>query len=118
MGMKMSLDNANYKSFKTADFVLATFLFASQVPLLGIESTTDPRRSIFVFQCSTDTNELIKSFESGQEKIEPLRLLNAQRDLKRRLHDFQDRLATDRRERVEREGNQTAVTFQSGLPTR
>jgi hypothetical protein len=81
--MKSQRDN---KNFKTNDFALAIFLLAREVPFLGIQPTSDPKRSLFVFQKTKDLQALIQNFWLGTETVEPLRLLNAERELKKRLY--------------------------------
>lgn len=75
-----------HKTLKTSDFNLAIFLFAKDVPLLSIESTSNSKKSTFVFQETQDTKNLIDNFWLRKESIEPSKLLIAERELKRRLY--------------------------------
>lgn len=74
------------KIFQTTDFGLAIFLFAKEVSLIAIEPTEDTKKSAFLFQTVENLPVLVEKFWSGEELIEPSRLLSAERELKRRLH--------------------------------
>lgn len=79
------MKNATLNTFFTSDFQLATFLFAKEAPLIGIDKT-DPKHAIFEFQNLKMLNRLIEKFWSRQSTIEPRKLLDAQKELKRRLY--------------------------------
>ena len=71
-----------HESFSTSDLPQATFLYASGVPLIGIEPVDDRRRS-FCFERIDGLDELLMVFASGREvSIVPSRLLAAHKHLK------------------------------------
>lgn len=72
--------------YSTTDLGLASFLFAKDVPLVSIQPTTDSRRYFFVFQLAEDIQPLIQGFWNSTELIQPIKLLNAEKELKRRLY--------------------------------
>lgn len=92
--MNMRDQNKN-RAFATSDFGLAVFLHAKNVLLFGLEPTNDPRKFIFLFQRIDDLQKLIDGFWSNTEKIEPLKLLNAERELKRLLHSDSYRVSKE-----------------------
>lgn len=83
------------RAFATSDFGLAVFLHAKNILLFGLEPTNDPRKLIFIFQRTDDLQKLIDGFWSNSEKIEPLRLLNAERELKRLIHSDSYRISKE-----------------------
>lgn len=83
MNMKNQTPN---KTFETTDFGLASFLYAKEVPFLGIRPIINSKRSLFVFEETQDCQQLKNAFFAGSELIEPLKLLNAEKQLKRQLY--------------------------------
>lgn len=75
-----------YETYSTSDLPQATFLYASGVPLIGIE-TVDERRRAFAFERVKGLEELMMMFASGREvPMVPSRLLAAHKHLKSLLH--------------------------------
>lgn len=82
----MRIQEENQKTFETVDFAVASFLLAKDIPLIGLRTTSIPRKFAFVFQETTNLQSLITNFWSGIEQVEPLKLLNSEKELRRRLH--------------------------------
>lgn len=82
----MRIEENAPKTFETVDFAVASFLLAKDIPLIGLRTTSIPRKFAFVFQETSELQSLITNFWSGTETVEPLKLLNAEKELRRRLH--------------------------------
>lgn len=82
----MRIEEKTPKTFETVDFSVAAFLLSKDIPLLGLRETNIPRKYSFVFQETSDLQNLINNFWAGIEQVEPLKLLNAEKELRRRLH--------------------------------
>jgi len=77
---------SNYGTYNTADLPQATFLYASGVPLVGVEKV-DGQRCEFCFERYDAIEELLMAFASGREVLfVPSRLLAAHKHLKSLLH--------------------------------
>lgn len=75
-----------HDSFSTSDLPQATFLYASGIPLIGIEPIDDRRRE-FCFERIEGIEELLVAFASGRPiPMIPSRLLAAHKHLKSLLH--------------------------------
>lgn len=73
---------SNHVTYNTSDLPQATFLYASGVPLIGIEPVDDRRRE-FCFERMEGLEELLVAFASGREILMvPSRLLAAHKHLK------------------------------------
>ena len=71
-----------HESYSTSDLPQATFLYASGVPLIGIEAVDDKRRA-FSFERTEGLEELLMAFASGREVLMvPSQLLAAHKHLK------------------------------------
>lgn len=81
MKINMSLD-----TFETSDFQTAIFLYAKELTLLAIQPIDTSNKCTFIFKKNKRLISLLQNFWSGKEKIEPMSLLNAERELKRRLY--------------------------------
>lgn len=71
-----------HESYSTSDLPQATFLYATGIPLVGIE-TVDDRRKAFTFERTEGLEELLMEFASGREiPMVPSQLLAAHKHLK------------------------------------
>ncbi|MBU1124117.1 hypothetical protein KJ652_06055 [Patescibacteria group bacterium] len=71
-----------YETLQISDLPQATFLYASGVPLVGIEKINENRKA-FCFERTDGTEELLMSFASGREiLIVPSQLLSSYKHLK------------------------------------
>lgn len=82
----MRIQEKNQNTFETVDFAVASFLLAKDIPLIGLRTTNIPNKFAFVFQETSDLQTLITNFWSGTVTVEPLKLINAEKELRRRLH--------------------------------
>ncbi|PIR54064.1 hypothetical protein COU75_02705 [Candidatus Peregrinibacteria bacterium CG10_big_fil_rev_8_21_14_0_10_42_8] len=71
-----------YSTYNTADLPQATFLYASGVPLVGVEKV-DGQKCEFCFERNESVDGLLMVFASGREcLLVPSRLLAAHKHLK------------------------------------
>jgi len=56
------------KLFKTNNFYLSAFLICKGLILVDV-NRSNPRRAIFIFQDSSNREELVKEFEFGQDAL-------------------------------------------------
>ncbi len=78
--------DTNRGTTDTSDFGVACYLFACGISLAHIEKDSASRKATFIFSNTQSIHKLIEDFWSDKAKISPLKLLNAQRELKRRLY--------------------------------
>ena len=77
-------------TYDTADLPQASFLYASGIPLIGIERLDD-RKSKFCFERAKGIDELLMAFASGREVLlVPSRLLASYKHLKSLLYSTND----------------------------
>lgn len=79
------------QTFESADFILSVFLFSKGIPLVELKQINNSIKKIFVFKYQPQLDGLIANFWAKKELVEPIQLLSAQRELKRRLHFEIDR---------------------------
>jgi hypothetical protein len=91
----------NNSIFRTCDFSLSVYILAKEIPLIGLEPTSTPRKFTFVFKKTNNLHNLIKGFWDGTGKIEPLKLFIAERELKKRLYSDSYIPARSRKEKHE-----------------
>jgi len=77
--------------FTTTDLALAAFLSIKDFEIINIEKGI--QRKIFVFNGSSELNDLVKSFNFGKKDlpeviVDAREILRAYRDLKVKLHNI------------------------------
>lgn len=79
------MDMQNSEDFKTSDFYLACFLFAEGTKLITADHS-NPRRVVFCFENSSNTQKCAQSFWKNEATINPAVFVNAIKELKQQLH--------------------------------
>jgi hypothetical protein len=82
--------NNNDKYYRTSSFYLASFLFAKGIELTNLDKT-NPRKCIFVFVNSPETESLVEFFnfakdESSEILVDARKFIMATKLLKDKLH--------------------------------
>ncbi len=84
--------NQNYdeKYYRTTSFYLASFLFAKGIELVNLDRT-NPRRCVFIFLNSPETESLVSFFnfakdESPEISVDARKFIFATKLLKDKLH--------------------------------
>ena len=71
------------ESFQTSDIALASYLYASGIPVVSI-NRSNPRHCIFILK--NPQAELFTQWQQGTAKVNPLAFYNAFQFLKRMVH--------------------------------
>jgi len=67
--------------FSTSDIKVASFLLSKNISLIGVDRSND-RKVIFVFERSSQTNQLIQDFMSDRATVNPRVLFESFANLK------------------------------------
>ncbi len=78
-------DQDKNTKFSTDSYVLASFLLSESCKLTSLDRT-NPKRIVFIFEESEQRKSLTENYISYQAKVEPHRLVNAQKDLKQMIY--------------------------------
>lgn len=78
----MSMKNG---SFETDNFQLASYLLSCSCSLLAVDKA-NPKRVVFVFDNSPETQRHTNEFLSYKGSVEPHKFFSAQRDLKQLIY--------------------------------
>jgi len=83
------------KYFRTESFYLSAFLFAKGLELVNIDSTTNPKRSQFVFLSSPERELWTQSFNFSKEDspevmVDARKFVMAIKSLKDKLYQGRD----------------------------
>ncbi len=82
----MKKDNQN-NSYRTSDLALAGALCVSGFVVERVEKI-NPKRSVFIFDNSTELEEAINKYWSGRLEIEPQAYFYQLKNLKARIYQY------------------------------
>jgi hypothetical protein len=70
--------------YYSPDFLTASILFYHGYALENLDKS-NPKKIVFCFLKNKKTDRMLEKFHKGELKVEPCKLANIQRELKRRM---------------------------------